>query len=208
MKQTDALIVVDLQNDFVPGGSLSVPQGDAIVPLVNVLMTRFKHVIATQDWHPSDHGSFAANHAGKNIGEIIQLEGLDQMLWPTHCVQNTHGAHFVPNLETHFFTQIVQKGTDKNVDSYSGFFDNGHRRATHLGDALKEQGITDVYVLGLATDYCVKFTTLDACQLGFKTFFIEDAIRGVERQPNDCAKAIQAMQSAGATVLHSSSLRL
>ena len=156
-----ALIVVDVQNDFVPGGALAVPEGDRVVPLCNALANSFDLVVATQDWHPADHGSFAANHPGRKVGEVIDLQGLQQILWPVHCVQNTPGAQFVHGLDTSRFARIFQKGTDPAIDSYSGFFDNGHRRSTGLGDYLRSNNVTDVYVCGLATDYCVKFTALD-----------------------------------------------
>jgi len=201
----NALILVDIQNDFVPGGALAVQDGDAVVPVANRLQQigRFDVVVATQDWHPPDHGSFAANHPGRKPGEVIQLNGLPQVLWPVHCVQNTQGARFVDGLVTTGIDQIFTKGTDPAVDSYSGFFDNGHRRSTGLGDFLKNRGVTDVYILGLATDYCVKFTALDARTLGFNTFLIEDGCRGVELEPGDVERAIQEMQAAGVTITNS-----
>src|SRR5258706_8522984 len=156
-----ALILIDLQNDFVPGGALAVHDGDHVVPIANELMKRFDLVVATQDWHPPDHGSFAANHPGKRVGEVIDLNGLPQVLWPVHCVQGTYGAEFVAGLTVDKVTRVFRKGTDAAIDSYSGFFDNGHRRATGMGDWLKERGVRDIYVMGLATDYCVKFTALD-----------------------------------------------
>ncbi|HWE97679.1 MAG TPA: bifunctional nicotinamidase/pyrazinamidase [Tepidisphaeraceae bacterium] len=197
------LILVDIQNDFVPGGALPVREGDQIVPLVNRLQNRFDLVVATQDWHPADHGSFAANHPGRKPGEVIDLHGLRQILWPVHCVQNTPGAAFVPGLHIKRISRVFQKGTDPTIDSYSGFFDNGRRKATGLGDYLKEKGATDVYVCGLATDYCVKFTALDARSLGFKTFLIEDASRGVNLKPGDVEAAVEEMARAGVTVTKS-----
>lgn len=198
-----ALVVVDVQNDFCPGGALPVREGDAVVPIINALQPRFDLVVATQDWHPADHLSFAANHADKTPGEIIQLNGLTQVLWPAHCVQNTPGADFVAALDTPRIARVFQKGTEREIDSYSGFFDNGHRRATGLGDYLKEWGAKGIYVAGLATDYCVKFTALDARQLGFATFLIEDACRGVELQPGDVRRAVEEMQAAGVMVVQS-----
>jgi nicotinamidase/pyrazinamidase len=200
------LILVDIQNDFIPGGTLPVPEGDQIVPLVNRLQDRFDLVVATQDWHPADHGSFAANHPGRKPGEVIDLHGLRQILWPVHCVQNTPGVAFVPGLETRRISRVFQKGTDPSIDSYSGFFDNGRRKATGLGDYLKEKGATDVYVCGLATDYCVKFTALDARSLGFKTFLIEDACRGVNLKPGDVEAAVEEMRRAGVVVVNSDKL--
>ena len=200
------LILVDLQNDFLPGGPLAVPDGDAVIPVVNQLQTLFSLVVATQDWHPADHGSFAANHPGKGLFEGIELNELPQTLWPVHCVQGTLGADFAADLNQDRITTIFQKGTDPSIDSYSGFFDNGHRRGTGLGEWLKDKGVTEVYVCGLATDYCVKFTALDAVELGFKTYFIEDASRGVNLQPDDVEQAIEAMKKAGIQVVQSSQL--
>ncbi|MFQ5501903.1 MAG: bifunctional nicotinamidase/pyrazinamidase, partial [Phycisphaerae bacterium] len=175
----DALILVDLQNDFTPGGALPVPDGDAVVSIANRLMPRFDLIVATQDWHPPDHGSFAANHSGKDPGDTIKLNGLEQILWPVHCVQDTPGAALLSVLDTSRIAHVFRKGIDPGIDSYSGFFDNDHRNATGLGDYLKEQRVDRVYIMGLATDYCVKFTALDARSLGFDTCLIEDGCRGV-----------------------------
>lgn len=196
----NALILVDIQNDFIPGGALPVPEGDEIVSLVNRLQPHFDLVVATQDWHPADHASFAANHPGRKIGEVIELQALPQILWPVHCVQETAGANFVTGLDRSRWDQVFVKGTDRTIDSYSGFFDNGHLQATGLGDYLREKGVADVFICGLATDYCVKFTVLDALQLGFRTHLIEDASRGVNLQPGDVATAIAAMHNAGAQI--------
>src|SRR5688572_25354970 len=181
----NALVLVDIQNDFVFGGALAVPDGDAVVPIANRLAAdgRFDLIVATQDWHPPDHGSFAASHPGRTVGEVIDLHGLPQVLWPVHCVQGTRGAEFVPRLATSRIERVFQKGTDPTIDSYSGIFDNGHRKSTGLGEYLKGNGVEDIYILGLATDYCVKFTALDARQLGFTTFVIEDGCRGVNLKP-------------------------
>jgi nicotinamidase/pyrazinamidase len=197
----NALIIVDLQNDFLPGGALAVPDGDAIVPVVNRLQERFPLVVATQDWHPANHGSFAVNHPGKQTFEEIELNGLPQTLWPVHCVQRTSGAALAPALRQERISKVFQKGTDPGIDSYSGFFDNGHGKGTGLAEWLKTQGVTDVYVCGLATDYCVRFTALDAVQLGFKTYLIEDASRGVNLRPNDVSDALKEVQRAGVTLL-------
>ncbi len=198
----NALILVDLQNDFCPGGALPVPQGDLIIPLINVLQPKFELIVATQDWHPADHGSFAANHPGKVPGDVIDLNGLPQILWPTHCVQNSRGAEFVPALDQSRIMKIFQKGTDPTIDSYSGFFDNGHRKSTGLGEWLTDRRVRSVSVCGLATDYCVKFTALDARTLGLETSFIEDASRGVNLKPDDVDAAIEEMRRAGVRVVH------
>ena len=202
-----ALIIVDVQNDFLPGGALPVPRGDEVVPLANALQIKFELVVATQDWHPPDHGSFAANHPGKKPGDRIMLDGIEQILWPVHCVQNTSGAKFAPGLETKRFARVFQKGIDPKIDSYSTFFDNAHRRATGLGDYLKERGVTDIYICGLALDYCVKYSVLDACQLGLKASVIADACRGIDLAPGDVDLAIKEMQASGASVLQSGDLR-
>jgi nicotinamidase/pyrazinamidase len=202
-----ALIVVDVQNDFCPGGALAVRNGDHVVPVINDLQPRFDLVVATQDWHPGNHKSFASNHEGKQPGQVIELDGLPQVLWPDHCVQHTAGAEFVAALSTQCVERVFQKGTDPEVDSYSGFFDNGHRHSTGLGDYFQEQGVNDVYIVGLATDYCVKFTALDARGLGFQTFVVEDACRGVELQEGDVRRALDDMRAAGVTVLSSNDIK-
>jgi nicotinamidase/pyrazinamidase len=196
----NALIIIDMQNDFVEGGALAVAGGRELVPLINRLQPHFDLVIATQDWHPANHGSFAVNHPGRNAFDVIELGGLPQTLWPVHCVQDTPGADFVPGLDRNRWAAVFQKGTDPKIDSYSGLFDNGKRRATGLGDFLKERGVDQVYVLGLATDYCVKFTALDAVAFGFQTTLIEDASRGVDLHPGDVQKAINEMRQAGVTI--------
>ena len=198
-----ALILVDIQNDFLPGGALAVPDGDKIISIINSLQPAFPLVVATQDWHPANHGSFAANHPGKKIFEQIQLNGLPQTLWPVHCVQGTSGAELAPDLHRDRIAKIFPKGTDSNVDSYSGLFDNGHRKSTGLGEWFKAQGVTEVFVCGLATDYCVKFTALDAVQMGFKTSFIKDASRGVNILADDVANAIAEMYHAGIEIIQS-----
>lgn len=201
-----ALILVDIQNDFLPGGALAVPEGDTIVPIVNRLQAVFPLVVATQDWHPANHGSFAANHVGKKVFEHIELNGLPQTLWPVHCVQGTVGAQLASGLQQEQIAKVFPKGTDAGIDSYSGLFDNAYRKSTGLGEWLKSRGVTEVFVCGLATDYCVKFTTLDAAQFGFKTYLIEDASRGVNLQPNDVADAVAEMKHAGIIIVQSNEL--
>jgi nicotinamidase/pyrazinamidase len=199
----NALVIVDVQNDFCPGGALPVPEGDRVVEVINRLQPRFDLAVATQDWHPADHGSFAANHPGKNVFDTIDLNGLPQTLWPVHCVQGTRGAELAPGLDKTRIARIFRKGTDPGIDSYSGLFDNGHRKSTGLGEWLRGQGVTEVFVCGLATDYCVKFTALDAAQFGFKAFLIEDASRGVNLRPGDVQNAIAEMRRAGVGIVQS-----
>jgi nicotinamidase/pyrazinamidase len=203
----NALIIVDLQNDFLPGGALPVPQGDEVIPLANKLQRRFELVLATQDWHPADHSSFAANHPGKKPGDRVMLDGIEQILWPVHCVQNTHGADFAPSFDTNRTAHVFHKGTDPRIDSYSTFFDNAHRRRTGLGEYLKERSTDDIYLLGLALDYCVKYSALDARQLGFKTHIIVDGCRGIGLAPGDIDRALDEMKRIGAILLQSSDLR-
>ncbi|MCH8878641.1 MAG: bifunctional nicotinamidase/pyrazinamidase [Planctomycetes bacterium] len=196
-----ALILVDLQNDFLPAGALPVPDGDQVIPLANQIQQRFDLVVATQDWHPSNHASFAAIHPGKMPGDVIDLDGLQQTLWPVHCVQNTVGSAFAPGLDISRVRKIIRKGTDPGIDSYSGFFDNGHRKSTGLDFYLKQAGVTETFVLGLATDYCVKFTAMDALELGFATYVLVDACRGVELQTGDVAAALHDMATAGVQII-------
>ena len=198
-----ALVLVDLQNDFLPTGALPVPEGDQVIPVANALIPIFERVVATQDWHPADHGSFAANHLWRKPGQVIELNGLSQVLWPMHCVQDSYGAEFVRKLHTDRIDRVFRKGTDPGIDSYSGFFDNGHRKSTGLADYLKEYRITDLFVLGLATDYCVKFTVLDGVQLGFNTYVITDGCRGVNLIEGDAEEAFKAMQAVGAQLIQS-----
>jgi nicotinamidase/pyrazinamidase len=198
-----ALILTDIQNDFLPGGALAVPEGDDVIPVANRLQEAFPLVVATQDWHPANHGSFAANHPGKKVFEQIDLNGLPQTLWPVHCVQNTAGAALAASLKQDRIFKVFRKGTDPGIDSYSALFDNGHRKSTGLGEWLKQKGVTDVFVCGLTTDYCVKFTALDAAQLGFKTVVIKDACRGVNLRPDDVNRAITEMKRAGVAIVQS-----
>ncbi len=199
----DALIVVDVQNDFVPGGSLAVTDGDAVVPVVNALMPGFGLVVATQDWHPANHGSFATSHPGTGPGDIIQLDGVQQVLWPPHCVQGTSGASFHSALAVERFDRVVRKGTDEGIDSYSGFFDNGRLKATGLDALLRSEGVGAIFVCGLATDYCVKFTALDARDLGFTVRVVGDACRAVNLNEGDGLRALDEMRSAGCSVVES-----
>ncbi|WP_416865087.1 MAG: bifunctional nicotinamidase/pyrazinamidase [Imperialibacter sp.] len=196
----EALIVVDIQNDFLPGGALAVSQGDEVIPFVNELIDRFGLVVATQDWHPADHGSFAANHEGKKVGELIDLNGLPQIMWPVHCVQESKGAEFAGSLNTSKFKKVFQKGTDATIDSYSGLFDNGKLKSTGLGEYLKAEGVEKVTVVGLAADYCVKFTALDAKEFGFEVVLPVAGTRAVNLRPGDFEKALKELERAGVEV--------
>jgi len=174
-----------------------------VVPVANALIPRFAHVLATQDWHPADHGSFAVNHPRKKPGDVIDLNGLPQILWPAHCVQGTPGADFAPGLDTARFEQVFRKGVDPGIDSYSSFYDNAHRRSTGLGEYLRETGVTELYLLGLATDYCVLFSALDARKLGFTTFLVEDGCRGIDLNPGDITRALESMRGHGVNIIRS-----
>ncbi len=198
-----ALILVDLQNDFLPGGALAVPGGDEILPVVNKLACVFPYVVATQDWHPPGHKSFASSHNGKSIGDCIELEGVQQILWPDHCIQHTMGADFAPGLSTKDFDQVIQKGTQLEIDSYSGFYDQLKRSKTGLESWLKSKSINHCFIVGLATDYCVKFTALDAVGLGFETTVVTDACRAVNLNPDDEQHAWLEMKQAGVELTQS-----
>lgn len=200
----NVLILIDMQNDFLPGGALAVPNGDQVIPIANRWIDKFDffdQVIATQDWHPKNHKSFASNHPGKSVGEIIDLHGINQVLWPDHCVQNTEGAKISHKLDLGKIQRIFQKGANPEVDSYSGFFDNDHKSSTGLGEYLKEIGVTDVYLMGLATDYCVKFSALDCAGLGFKTHLIESGCRGIDLNPGDVQRSLEEMKAAGVEIV-------
>jgi nicotinamidase/pyrazinamidase len=198
-----ALVLVDLQYDFLPGGALAVAHGDEVIPIACKLMPRFDIVVATQDWHPQSHQSFAANNPGKQVGEMSELGGLPQVMWPVHCVQGSRGAELHDSLERSRITAVFRKGIDPGVDSYSGFYDNGHTKATGLADWLHQKKVDRLYVLGLATDYCVKFTVLDGLDLGFEVWLIEDGCRAVDLSPGDGDRSVAEMRAKGATVITS-----
>lgn len=203
-----ALLVVDNQNDFMPFGSLPVALGDEVVPVANEVMTRFELVVGTQDWHPADHGSFAVNHPGHAVSDVVDLGGIEQVLWPAHCVQNTPGASFHSGLNVADFDHVVHKGTDRGIDSYSAFFDNRHLKATGLEEFLRSQDVDSVIICGLATDYCVKYTAFDGRQLGFEVTIIEDGCRAVDLAPGDGERALEEMRALGCHIIRSSQLRL
>lgn len=177
-----ALLIIDVQNDFVPGGALAVPEGDKVIPEINHIIYDYDLVVATQDWHPENHKSFASNHTGKNPFDVIELNGLEQVLWPNHCVQETQGAELVPSLNTKPIEAIFRKGMDCEIDSYSAFFDNGKRKSTNLSEFLKAKGIKEIDVVGLAADYCVYYSIEDALAQGFKVGLIKTATRPINKE--------------------------
>lgn len=197
-----ALIIVDVQYDFLPGGALAVDKGDEVIPVINGLQSKFDLVVATQDWHPPDHGSFASNHQGKKPFEMGTLDEEPQMMWPDHCVQGSLNAGISDALDTDRIETIFRKGTNSQIDSYSGFFDNHHKKSTGLSEYLKGRNISEVYVSGLAGDYCVYFTAKDALEEGFKSFLIEDATRALDAQKFASLKA--DFQTAGGFIVNSS----
>ena len=201
-----ALVLIDVQNDFLPGGALAVPNGDAIIPIINGLADHFTLTIASKDWHPEAHMSFAVNHPGKKEGDVIEWREKSQILWPVHCVQDTSGAEFPSSLNTERISKVIYKGTNPKVDSYSCFFDNERGQATACEEYLREQGIKELFFTGLATDYCVKFSVLDALRLGFRTHVIIDACRGVNLLAGDVTQAIEEMKEAGAQICESSAI--
>ena len=184
-----ALLLIDMQNDFLPAGRLAVPAGDEIIPLVNELQAHFDLVVATQDWHPAGHQSFASSHAGRAPFEQIDLHGLPQVLWPDHCTQASEGAALAPALRTGRIEAIFRKGMNPEIDSYSAFFDNGHRKSTGLADYLRSRGVTEVFVAGLAADYCVYYSALDALAAGFATTVVTDATRAISAEGWAAAQA-------------------
>lgn len=198
----DALLIVDVQNDFCPGGALAVPEGDAIVPVINELSASFDHVIQTQDWHPEGHESFASSHDGREPMEAIDVDYGKQTLWPDHCVQGTEGAAFHPDLQTTRTELIIRKGFRREIDSYSAFFENDNETPTGLTGYLRERGIDTLYLAGLATDFCVKWSALDGVKQGFDVYVIEDATRGIDAN-GSLAAAWEEMNDAGVQVISS-----
>ncbi len=198
----DALILVDIQNDFTPGGALAVPRGDEVVPVANALIRRLGvFVVATQDWHPAGHMSFASSYPNAAPGDSLETRTGLQTLWPDHCVQQTPGASFHSGLDVAGINHVIRKGADPTIDSYSGFFDNDGKTSTGLDVLLARRGVTRVVLSGLATDYCVLFTALDARRLGFEVAVIRDACRAVGLSANDEADAWRKMEDAGCVIL-------
>ncbi len=198
------LILIDIQNDFIPGGSLAVPGGDEIIPIVNQIQNQFNLVVATQDWHPQNHMSFASNHDGKKPFEETEVAGMHQILWPDHCVHNSKGADFYPELQPQKIEAIFRKGMDPEIDSYSGFYDNGHKKSTGLAGYLREKGATDLYFCGLAADVCVYFSIKDALKEGFFATLIEDATRALDDEK--FAEMKKELQEPGMKVTNSNKL--
>lgn len=199
-----ALIIVDVQNDFCANGSLSVPDADAVVPVFNSIRQKstFDKIYLTRDYHPANHSSFASNNNDAPLFSLVKLEcGTDQVMWPNHCIQGTKGSEFHPDLVVEGTDEIILKGMNTKVDSYSGFFDNNAMEKTDLEQKLKENSITDVYIGGIALDVCVLFTCMDAKKLGFNTFFIQDASRGLGEEQNK--EAIEKMKKAGIRIINS-----
>jgi nicotinamidase/pyrazinamidase len=206
MANRDVLIVTDVQNDFCPGGALAVADGDAIVPVINGIIDRFHRVVATQDWHPNHHASFASNHSGKKPFDEINLGGIRQTLWPDHCVQGTAGAEFHKGLNPNKFSIIIRKGMNPAVDSYSAFVENDRKIKTGLDGYLRSVGADRVFLCGLATDYCVYFSAMDAAAMGFSSFVILDACRGIDMPQGNIERCIITMKERGVRIMLSSEL--
>ncbi len=206
MTTRDVLIVTDVQNDFCPGGALAVSGGDLVVPVINGIMDRFHLVAATQDWHTKNHASFASNHTGRKPFDQAELGGLIQTLWPDHCVAGTAGAAFHPGLHTDHFNLIVRKGSNPAVDSYSAFLENDKRTVTGLDGYLKAVGTGRLFFCGLATDYCVFFSAMDAVSFGFDTTVLIDACRGIDVPGGSIDRSIREMKQKGIRIIESEDL--
>lgn len=204
---SSALVIVDVQVDFCPGGSLAVAEGDAVVPVINSISHLFPYVVATRDWHPEKHGSFASSHPGKLPFQEGDVYGISQTLWPDHCVQGTKGAEFHPGLNLKPIRCILHKGTNHRIDSYSAFFENDKKTPTGLEYLLKGLGFSTLFFCGIATDVCVYYSVLDALRLGFKAYLIEDACKGVDLPQGSVQKALKEMRREGAILVHASDLR-
>jgi len=196
LQPTDALLVIDVQNDFMPGGALAVADGDAVVPIINTLATKFDHVILTQDWHPTAHISFATTHADKNPYDVIQAPYGPQTLWPEHCLQHTEGAAFHRALDIPHAELILRKGFRRHIDSYSAFLENDHRTPTGLAGYLRERNLQRLFLCGLAYDFCVRYSAIDGKNLGFETIVIEDATRPVNLS-NSITETNEAFTTTG-----------
>lgn len=196
------LIITDIQHDFMPGGALGIPGANTIIPIVNRIIPRFDHVVAVMDWHPANHVSFANTH-GKQPGDMIHIGNIEQILWPVHCVQNTHGAELADGLHRDKIEAVFHKGSDSKVDSYSSFYDAARRRSTGLADHLQKRNLSDLYFVGVATDYCILYSVLDALDLGFQATVIRDACRAINRKVGDEERALSLMGQRGARMIDS-----
>jgi nicotinamidase/pyrazinamidase len=202
----NALIIIDLQNDFCPGGALPVPEGDKIISVINKIMNRFYKVVATQDWHPENHISFASTHK-KNVGDVVEINGIKQMLWPKHCVQGSYGAQLHKELDIRKVDLILRKGTNPNIDSYSAFLENDKKTQTGLHYWLKGLKIKKVYICGLALDYCVYYSACDAKKFGFETYVLLDATKGVDVPKGNIEKVLKHMRSIGIKIINSKKIK-
>lgn len=198
-----ALLIVDMQKDFMPSGSLAVQGADTIIPCINELMPFFSLVIASKDFHPSYHVSFASSHKGKKVGDVIAVLGKQQVLWPDHCIQGTDGATIDPRIDIAKVHHFVHKGVNKEIDSYSTFFDNAHNMSTGLAEYLKKEGVEKLFLCGVATEYCVLYSALDALKMGFTVFVINDACKGIDLHQGDDNAALALMKKNGAFIIHS-----
>ena len=194
-----ALIIIDVQYDFLPGGALAVDKGDEVIPIINRIQQKFDLVVATQDWHPDAHSSFASNHEGKEPFDVIDLDGREQVLWPDHCVQGSWGAKFSSDLDMRKVRAVFRKGMDVGVDSYSGFFDNNRIHKTGMAGYLKDLKVSEIYVAGLAADYCVYYTAKDGHDLGFKTYFLANATRAIGHE--SYKSAVEDLELQGVEIM-------
>jgi len=206
MKTDGALIIIDMQNDFCPGGALAVPGGDKIIPIINKLSGKFEKVVATQDWHPKNHVSFASNHKGKKEYDVIEHKGMEQILWPDHCVPGTQGSEFHPGLDTNNVDLIIRKGTHQDIDSYSAFRENDKKTITGLEGYLGSLEIKKTYICGLALDYCVLYSAMDAKKLGFETYVIIDATKGIDSPEGSINNSLNKMRKIDIKIIESKDL--
>ncbi len=206
MEENRALIIIDMQNDFCPGGALAVLEGNEIVPVINKLSSKFRRIIATQDWHPPDHVSFAVSHPGKKEYDVISYEGIEQVLWPKHCVPGTKGAEFHPELDTEKFNLILRKGSNPKIDSYSAFRENDKKTLTGLEGYLRNLSVSKTYFCGLALDYCVFYSAMDSKELGFETYVIIDGTKGIDSPEGNIDKSLNTMRKKGIKIIESNNL--
>jgi nicotinamidase/pyrazinamidase len=195
------LLIVDVQYDFLPGGSLGVPKGNEVIPAINAIIADYDLVLATRDFHPADHKSFASQHKDQNPGDVVILNGIEQVLWPDHCIQDTHGSEISREFKLDMINKIIYKGTNRDIDSYSAFFDNNHKTATELNSFLQQKGVKELDITGLALNYCVKYTALDAIKLGYKANIQTSACRGIELMSGDIDRALGELRNAGVVLI-------